>query len=74
MAQKSNGVWKNTNVVQTERTETGIITLQQQRNNKTRSTRFIQVGYTSLLQKEDDNGKPITVADGLYGRPLVNTL
>lgn len=74
MSQSSNGSWKRTNMVQTERTDTGIITLQQERNSKTRNTRFVQVGYTSLLHKEDENGKPILVADGLYGKPLVNTL
>lgn len=68
--------WKRVkSAVQTERTATGIVTTQQERNKKTRQTRWVPIGYVSLLTREvvDEDGKvkTETYADGPYGRALL---
>jgi len=63
---------KRTGKVQTEKTETGVITTAEEKGHikGQKRTRWAQVGFTSIVTKED--GKQYI--DGLYGQPLVDAM
>ncbi len=67
---RENGKFVRTGKIQTEKTATGVITTAEERNAKTRHTRWAQIGYTSIL--EDNDGKKYF--DGLYGQPLADVM
>ena len=63
---------KRTGRVQTERTETGIITTAEEKGHVKgqKRTRWVQIGYTSIVRNSDDK----EVVDGIYGKALAQAL
>ena len=57
---------KRTGNVQTEKTATGIITTVEEKGHikGQKRTRWVQVGYTSIIIKEDENGRTKQVKNG----------
>jgi len=63
--------FKRTNETQTERTATGIITTCREYDPKTKQSRWVQIGYTSLETRIVDDVATL-VATGPYGQKLLN--
>lgn len=64
--------WKRTGQIQTEKTATGVITTAEERDTKTKARRWVQIGYTSIIQVQRDS-KWVEVLDGPIGHALNNS-
>ena len=62
-------MFKRTGKTQTELTPSGVITTAEERHTKTKARRWVQIGYTSIIEKEID-GQIKKVIDGKRGQAL----